>query len=99
MNKPIVTNYLFTNEADTDSNIQMPSDGVILPGGKSQLKKDGSGIKTDDDEGISVTPTPGFVLKTKDKGKSKVFVNVCYHDEIEPPGQKKKLDNDGNWKI
>ena len=76
----------------------MQEEGIILPGGKSQLKKDGSGIdvRYDNDDGIAISPTPGFVLKTKTKEASKVFINICYHDDIEKPGQKKKLDNDGN---
>jgi hypothetical protein len=72
--------------------------GVLLPGGKTQLQTDGSGIDINH-EGVLITPTAGFVLKTKlqkSKSNKKVFINICYHEQIEPPGQKKKLDDEGN---
>lgn len=31
---------------------------------------------------VVVTPTPGYVMKTKKNGTEKVFINVCYHDDV-----------------
>jgi hypothetical protein len=86
-------------------------ESVVLPGGSSQLKSDGTGID-EKHEGIFVLPTEGFVIKTKSLKKiqtneiittqkcsesliEKVFINVCYHDAIEKMGTKKKLDENG----
>ena len=75
-----------------------------LPGGENQLKGDGSGIDKKH-EGIEISPTPGFVIKTK-KGLGveredgpdpyvKVFINVCYNDAVAKPGKIKRLDEHG----
>ena len=83
-----------------DDNIQHDEKqpGVLLPDGKTHLRGDGSGVDIRH-EGIMITPTPGFVLKTKvnqPNNETKAFINVCYHDDIELPSQKKKLDDEGN---
>lgn len=46
--------------------------------------------------GITITPEPGFVVKTKMLSTdAKIFINLCTHEEIEKPGLKKKLGDDG----
>lgn len=74
-----------------------------LPGEDTHLKGDGSGFDQKH-EGIEISPTPGFVIKTKkvlvetgDKSEDciKVFINVCYHDVVATPGKVKKLDENG----
>jgi hypothetical protein len=47
-------------------------------------------------KGITITPDPGFVVKTKQisDGK-KVFINVCTHAELHAPSQKKRLNDEG----
>jgi len=73
---------------------------VTLPGGTSQLKLDGTGID-EKHEGLIILPTSGFVIKTKSLHQStnaiedKLFINVCYHDALEQPATKKKLDDNG----
>jgi len=69
--------------------------GVTLPGGKTELKLDGSGT---DKKSVSriIRPSPLFVIKTKRIQDSiKLFVNVCLDECIAKPAQKKKLDKDG----
>ena len=47
-------------------------------------------------KGITITPEPGFVVKTKRNSlQTKVFINVCTHEVIDKPGVKKKLDDKG----
>lgn len=53
------------------------------------------------DNGITITPTPGFSYKTKTIGPDanegmKVFVNLCTHELIDKPGIKKRLAEDGS---
>ncbi len=93
-------NNLLLDEAQNQQHESPPPLRVLLPDGKSHLKADGSGVDFQH-EGIMITPTPGFVLKTKVMNKRisegrKVFINVCYHDQIELPAPKKKLDENGN---
>ncbi len=99
MTSPLQTNQDSTTLLDAfNANLQREKeDCVILPGGKTRLRGDGSGVDIRHD-GVLVSPNVGFVLKTKVlRGKeSKIFINICYHDEIERPGQKKKLDDNGN---
>uniref|UniRef100_K3WAQ8 PIH1 N-terminal domain-containing protein n=1 Tax=Globisporangium ultimum (strain ATCC 200006 / CBS 805.95 / DAOM BR144) TaxID=431595 RepID=K3WAQ8_GLOUD len=48
-------------------------------------------------EGVYIDVHPGFVMKTSElKSGKKVFVNVCYSDEIQTFSQQKKLDDEGN---
>ncbi len=77
--------------------------GVVLPGGTSQLKSDGTGID-EKHEALRIQPKAGFVIKTTSLNPAvkpptqcaqKVFVNVCYHDAIEKMSTKKKLDGNG----
>eukprot|EP00957_Ditylum_brightwellii_P155481 11835084-Ditylum_brightwellii.AAC.1 len=78
--------------------------GISLPGGKTELKLDGSGTGVKD-TGLEIKPTPGFVIKTKTTNHSstsstptdpvKLFINVCTHEKIDAPGAKKKLDETG----
>ena len=47
-------------------------------------------------KGITITPEPGFVVKTKRNSlQTKIFINVCTHEVIDKPGVKKKLDDKG----
>ena len=66
---------------------------ILLPGGKSSLGA--NGIKAEE-QGIEITPSPGFTLKTRDLSTNKkVFVNVCTHEGIALPAMKKKLNDAG----
>ena len=43
-----------------------------------------------------MTPEPGFTLKTRTVSTgSKIFINVCSHEEIGVPAMKKKIGADG----
>ena len=47
-------------------------------------------------KGITITPIPGFTVKTKaTPSGSKVFINLCTHEEIDAPSVKKKLNDKG----
>ena len=47
-------------------------------------------------KGVTITPEAGFAIKTKALlAGSKVFINLCTHEEIEAPSLKKKLNDDG----
>lgn len=57
------------------------------------------------EDGIDITPTPVFVVKThrtddpkapQGDGATKVFINVCVHEFVAEPSVKKKLDEEGN---
>ena len=39
----------------------------------------------DDEGGIMIEPEMGFVIKTFDQHKEKIFINVTKHDIIDPP--------------
>ena len=39
-------------------------------------------ISNHNEESVTITPTPGFVIKTKKKSGEKVFINVCEHNNI-----------------
>ena len=72
-------------------------DKLNLPGNKSTLGENGLEPKV---PGINITPTAGFVVKTKnvsdsDDNSMKIFINICQHDELGPPGMKKKIDENG----
>jgi hypothetical protein len=75
-----------------DQEAQLPS--ISLPDGTSILNSDGSGLDRIHD-GIFIQPQTGFVIKTKSGKQQKMFVNVTFHDTIEVPGTKKKLDEKG----
>ena len=46
--------------------------------------------------GIDITPIPGFTLKTVSLSNgSKVFINICSHEEIIEPSMKKRLNDMG----
>jgi len=49
--------------------------------------------------GILITPEPGFTFKTRRVGDEsetgKIFVNVCIHEKLTPPGLKKRLNEEG----
>ena len=69
-------------------------DKLNLPGNKSTLGENGLEPKV---PGINITPTAGFVVKTKNMGDSdengmKIFINICQHDALGLPGMKKKID-------
>jgi len=67
---------------------------VLLPDGTSILNSDGSGLDRIHD-GIFIEPQSGFTIKTKSGKQQKLFINVTFHDAIEEPGTKKKLDEKG----
>ncbi len=72
-------------------------DQLNLPGNKSTLGENGLEPKV---PGINITPTAGFVVKTKnmvdsDENGMKIFINICQHDELGLPGMKKKIDENG----
>jgi len=67
---------------------------VLLPGGKASLGE--SGVR-EEQKGIEIVPNPGFTIKTKClKADKKVFINVCTSDELDIPGLKKRLNDDGD---
>lgn len=72
--------------------------GLSLPGGKEELKIDGSGIASKY-EGISVSPKTAFVIKTrhvqKDSVSKKLFVNVVSHEAVTEPCTDKRLGPEG----
>ena len=46
--------------------------------------------------GKTVTPLPGFSLKSKSlNDDKKVFINICQHEDIDVPGVKKRLNEAG----
>jgi len=46
--------------------------------------------------GKTVTPSPGFSLKSKSlNDDKKIFINICQHEDIEVPGVKKRLNEAG----
>jgi hypothetical protein len=68
-------------------------DGLNMPGLNKMMGKDGV---EDKKPGIMITPTAGFVIKTKDMtSDQKIMINVCTHEEIDKPSLKKKLDENG----
>lgn len=75
-----------------DKEAQLPS--ILLPGGATILNSDGSGLDRVHD-GIFIRPQTGFVIKTKSGNQQKLFINVTFHDAMEEPGTKKKLDEKG----
>lgn len=61
-----------------------PNGGINLPGAKSVPK------------GITITPVPGYVVKTREIATDmKVFINMCSHENIDGPGLKKRLNENG----
>ena len=46
----------------------------------------------DDEGGIMIEPTMGFVIKTYDSHKEKIFINVTSHDIIDMPEEKELVD-------
>ena len=72
---------------------KLNTEGLHLPGG--QKMKDGE-VSEVQQEGIDITPDPGFVLKTTNtKSGSKVFINICTHPEIKDFSKKVQLMEDG----
>lgn len=70
--------------------------GILLPNSKSELRPDGKGTQAAD-KGVLITPKEGFVLKTTTNAAQtqKVFINICYSDMIDEPGERTKLDDEG----
>ena len=48
----------------------------------------------DPEGGCLIQPTPGFVIKTKDKNGQKIFLNMTSHELVDPPEQKYMPDSD-----
>jgi hypothetical protein len=40
-----------------------------------------------------ITPTPGFVVKTRDSQNSTVFINVCHHESVPPYSHSHTITN------
>lgn len=80
--------------ADKFSALKANDSKVNLPGGKAFLGSQGLEEQV---KGKYITPNPGFCLKTRYTNESvKVFVNICFHEDIAVPAPKKKLDDTGN---
>ena len=73
---------------------ETPLPKISLPDGKSLFNSDGSGLDQAH-EGIFIRPQPGFTIKTKSAKQQKLFINVTFHDAIQEPGTKKKLNEAG----
>ena len=43
-----------------------------------------------------IQPNPGFVVKTKDKTKQKVFINMTNHELVDPFEEKPITKDDAN---
>ena len=77
-----------------------PREGeIVMPGTSGQvLGKDGKLHKRGGIRAIEVTPTPGFVIKTRDSQQpvpNKIFINVVTSDKIKAMSQRKQLDENG----
>jgi len=60
-------------------------EGIKLPGASKNAPK-----------GITITPEAGFSYKTKQtRDDLKVFINICIHAALDPPGLKKRLNDEG----
>ena len=46
----------------------------------------------DKEGGIVIEPTMGFVIKTFDQHKEKIFINITSHDIIDLPEEKDLVD-------
>lgn len=87
--------------AATEEQPRMPdelrvSDRLVSPDGTSRPAQQASKL---------VTPTPGFVVKTRGHKKAelrsaredetKYFINVCSHPDVAAPSEEKRLDESG----
>lgn len=88
----MINNMLELPSLDRVEETQLPH--ISLPDGNSLLNSDGSGLDQAH-EGIFIRPQPGFTIKTKSIKQQKLFINVTFHDAIQEPGTKKKLDESG----
>ncbi|KAF4661586.1 hypothetical protein FOZ61_003087 [Perkinsus olseni] len=62
-------------------------------GGSSQSREDDLLLRRDD-QGVTVRPDPGLVVKTRDtKTREKIFVNLTSSEYVEAPHVKSFLDN------
>lgn len=69
--------------------------GVKVPGTGDILGADGVKRKANE-EGIEVVPEPGMVIKTKNiETGTKIFINICQSDAINPPSNRSQLDENG----
>lgn len=51
-------------------------------------------------EGIQITPSPAFVIKTRDKASGrKIFINLCSSDLVEAPHAKSLPDSEGQQAV
>ena len=66
----------------------------VMPGGDKKLGAGGVD-SAQQEEGMEISPTPGFVVKTSNSGGTKVFINVCHHEALKEPSKKKQLQADG----
>ena len=54
------------------------------------------GQKDKETPGMDITPSPGFVIKTRRiQDSMKAFINLCVHEELAKPGLKKRLNENG----
>jgi ribosomal protein S24E len=60
---------------------------------QSKMEKDGKPY-IDPEGGCTIQPNPGFVVKSKDQNEQKVFVNMTFHEMVDPPEEKHIPDSD-----
>eukprot|EP00753_Platysulcus_tardus_P005828 PLAT13716.1.p1 GENE.PLAT13716.1~~PLAT13716.1.p1 ORF type:complete len:492 (+),score=160.51 PLAT13716.1:99-1478(+) len=69
------------------------TDGLRLPGGREMLSTDGEVRAAE--EGVDVTPKPGFVIKTVDDSGLKTFINICVSSKVRKPSTTIRKGPDG----
>ncbi|KAF4699126.1 hypothetical protein FOZ63_010069 [Perkinsus olseni] len=68
--------------------------GVDLRYGGSPQSREDDLVLRRDDQGVTVRPEPGLVVKTRDtKTREKIFVNLTSSKYVEAPHVKSFLDN------
>jgi hypothetical protein len=53
----------------------------------------------DAEGGITITPTQGFCLKTKDTNGQKIFLNITSHEKVESPKEEHILEVDNKYGV
>jgi len=69
---------------------------------KDQLKKGLNPVlnEVDSEGGVTVQPTPGYVVKTEDmQSGQKIFINVCCSDFVEKPHEKSLPTRAMRWEF
>lgn len=52
--------------------------------------------ESEDQEGLRIVPTPGFVIKTRTDKDEKIFINVCQSEAVQKTSTRKQLAEDGS---